>query len=372
MEAWSLPPAAARRLAVLEHELGEARLAGPDGALVRGAHWRNFLVKYPEANRMHKKMLALSALCRERGDPPTARRAVGRAQCNDAYWHGVFGGLYLPHLRAAIWWQLALAEGELRRGEELTLERLDLDGDGATELWIHSGAFSALVSPERGGVIEEYTVFGQGINYADVLTRRRESYHEPPPGRAGGDATATAEGTPSIHELEQMVRLQRLPPIDRADRALLVDRVLAPDLTLDDYAGGAFESIACWSRSVLHATLEQSAHAVEVILQPMPGAAPPGLIEKRIRLDQAGELTVRYRWDPKAFPPDTLFCPEISVSREVELDLTPVVDVWKFPVATVSRSERGFEETVQGYSYTPRWPIRGGDGRLTVRLRPSA
>jgi hypothetical protein len=104
----------------------------------------------------------------------------------------------------------------------------------------------------------------------------------------------------------------------------------------------------------------------------MPGAAPPGLIEKRIRLDQAGELTVRYGWDPKAFPPDTLFCPEISVSREVELDLTPVVDVWKFPVATVSRSERGFEETVQGYSYTPRWPIRGGDGRLTVRLRPSA
>ena len=70
METWSLPPAAARRLAVLEHDLGESRLAGPDGALVRGAHWRNFLVKYPEANRMHKKMLALSALCRARGDPP--------------------------------------------------------------------------------------------------------------------------------------------------------------------------------------------------------------------------------------------------------------------------------------------------------------
>src|SRR5207247_1313477 len=86
------------RLGALERDLGEERVAGPDGAFLRGGHWRNFLVKYPEANRMHKKMLALSALCRARGDPPAARRAIGRAQCNDAYWHGVFGGLYLPHL----------------------------------------------------------------------------------------------------------------------------------------------------------------------------------------------------------------------------------------------------------------------------------
>ena len=95
-------------------------------------------------------------------------------------------------------------------------------------------------------------------------------------------------------------------------------------------------------------------------------------MEKRIRLEQGGALSVRYRWDPAAFPPDALFCPEMSVSREVELDLTPAADVWKFPVATVSRSERGFEETVQGYSYTPRWPIRAGEGRLTVRVRQSA
>ncbi len=85
MEAWALPARAAVRLAALERDLGEARLAGPDGASVRGGHWRNFLVKYPEANRMHKKMLALSVLCRERGNPPVARRAIGRAQCNDAY-----------------------------------------------------------------------------------------------------------------------------------------------------------------------------------------------------------------------------------------------------------------------------------------------
>src|SRR5256712_6649815 len=122
MEAWALPAHAVARLVALERDLGEARMAGPEGALVRGSHWRNFLVKYPEANRMHKKMLALSKLCRSRGDPPAARRAIGRAQCNDAYWHGVFGGLYLPHLRAAIWRNLALAAVQLGCGERTVIE----------------------------------------------------------------------------------------------------------------------------------------------------------------------------------------------------------------------------------------------------------
>src|SRR2546427_713567 len=114
-----------------------------------------------------------------------ARRAMGAPRSNAAYGQGGWGGLSLPHLRAAIWRNLALAEGELRRGEGLAAETLDLDADGAEELWIHSGVCSALVSPRRGGVIEEYTLFEQGINYADVLTRRREPYHLPPSGQPG-------------------------------------------------------------------------------------------------------------------------------------------------------------------------------------------
>jgi len=240
----------------------------------------------------------------------------------------------------------------------------------AEEIWIHSGVCSALVSPQRGGVVEEYTVFERGINFADVLTRRREVYHEPPSGEPGHvEATHAADGTPSIHDIEAAARLQRLPPIDPCDRALFVDRVLAADLTLDRYASGAFDSVACWAGEALQATLEQSAQAVEVVLR--PADSPAGLIEKRVRLDAAGELTVRYRWDPKAFPADGSFCPEISVSPEVQLDLTPVAEVWRFPIATVSRSERGFEETVQGYSYTPRWPIRAGEGQVRVRVRGS-
>ena len=96
MEAWALPPRPALRLADLEAELGAESMAGPRGALVRGSHWRNFLTKYSESNRLQKKTSALSRLCRKRGDPPAARRAIGRAQCNDALWHGVFEWCSLP------------------------------------------------------------------------------------------------------------------------------------------------------------------------------------------------------------------------------------------------------------------------------------
>src|SRR2546430_2446201 len=95
-----------------------------------------------------------------------------------------------------------------------------------------------------------------------------------------------------------------------------------------------------------------------------------GLLEKRIRLHRGGELSVRYRWDPAAFPVDACFCPEVSLAREAELELAPAGEVWQFPITTVSRSERGFEETVQGYSYTPRWPVRAREARLIVQVRP--
>ena len=330
MEAWALPAEAAARLERLEKELGPERLAGPDGALVRGAHWRNFLVKYPESNRMHKKMLALSALCRDRGDPPGTRRAIGRAQCNDAYWHGVFGGLYLPHLRAAVWRNLAQAEGELRREEGLVMEELDLDGDGHRERWVHSPAFSAWISPARGGALEEFTPFQGGVNLADVLTRRREAYHE---------------GS----------------PFDREPRALFVDRVLPASLTLEAYASGDFTPVYSWAGRGFSVRDVPDAQSLSLKLI----AAGPRL-EKRYRFGAAGDLEVSWAWDGGAFPADSVFATELSLARPVELQTTPPAEVWTHAITTTAKSERGLEETVQGQSVTLRWPARVG--QATVRV----
>ncbi len=331
METWAAPPAAGQRLARLEQDLGAERVAGPDGALLRGAHWRNFFVRYPEANRMHKKGQALSALCRTKGDPPAVRRAIGRAQCNDAYWHGVFGGLYLPHLRRAVWQNFAMAEAELRREESLAVETLDFDGDGFPEIWVHSAAFSALVSPVRGGSVEEYTRFAAGVNFADVLTRRREGYHE----------------TVGAQDLE--------------DRALFVDRVLGADVAFDAYARGEYQPVRSWTRRSLEAVIEQTAGAIVIRCQGVDG-----LIEKELRFTADGALAVRWRWKPTAFDSGNWFAPEVSLAEPLELRCNPAADIWTYPIATVSQSERGMDQTVQGQAFTPRWPIELGEGRIDV------
>jgi hypothetical protein len=366
MEGWSLPPDPALRLLHLERELGEARIAGPDGALIRGAHWRNFLVKYSESNRMHKKMQALSLLCRQRGDPTAARRAIGRAQCNDAYWHGVFGGLYLPHLREAIWRNLALAEGELRRGEKLSVEVLDLDGDGHDEIWIHSDQFSAVLSPSRGGSIEEYTVFASGINYANTLTRRREAYHDTALGHNADAGTSADGGTPSIHDIEDGLRLEQRPPLDADPRALFVDRVLPASLTLDHYAGGDYRPTRSWAQMPCGFAIARHHDRVVIVCSFTDSAPEVKTLEKRIELAADARMAVSYRWDQSVGQPDDLFAPEISLFAPLELRPEPEADIWTFPIETVAKSERGFDRTRQGDSATLRWPVHLGEASLEV------
>jgi len=399
MEGWSLPPAGARRLQRLEGEMGEARMKGPDGPLVRGSHWRHFFVKYPESNRMHKKMMALSALSRAKGDPPEARKAIGRAQCNDAYWHGVFGGLYLKHLRDAVWANLAQAEAILREGDPLRARWEDTDGDGHQEILVTSAAFSAVISPRRGGALEEYTLFRTGRNEASVLTRRLEAYHVPPlaggeeddlgdvggwseggggapigdgedgrtraigPDGAGDGASNEPPrddgGTPSIHDIERGIRVGELPPMDRDDRALFVDRVLPGTLDLESYRTGRYEPLRSWARTPMQASVSTPGGSVEITL-----IDHEGRLEKRYRFDPRGGLIVSYRWDASAYPPDAIFAPEISLAGALDLRPAPVVDRWVHPVMTVSKSERGLDETPQGTSETILFPIALGGGRI--------
>jgi 4-alpha-glucanotransferase len=362
MESWALPPDAALRLARLQRDLGEARLAGPDGALVRGGHWRNFLVKYPESNRMHKKMQALSTLCRRLGDPDEARRAIGRAQCNDAYWHGVFGGLYLPHLRDAVWRELARAEAALRRGKRLAWEVVDFDGDGHPEIWINSRSFSALVSPVRGASLEEYTLFAYGINYANVLTRRREAYHDLALERAAASSGHGDGGTASIHDIEEGLRLEVRPPLDQEDRALLVERLLPASLDLERYASGDYPRVHSWARTPFRCAVERKRGALEIACT----AGEAGVrLSKLIRFGEGGELSVRYAWDP-GVAADDVFSTELSVAGQLAIE-APGADFWRYSIETVAKSERGLDRTRQGESLTVRWPARLGEASLVVR-----
>src|SRR6059036_2789491 len=136
-------------------------------------------------------------------------------------------------------------------------------------------------------------------------------------------------------------------------------RSLPGALTLDVYAGGAYQPIVSWAGIPVAVDVRTVGAAVEVTCR-----APQ--LEKRIRCDAGGGLTVSYRWDAAAFPQDALFAPEVSLARPLELTCVPTADVWSFPVATVSKSERGLDETVQGHSLTPRWPVGLAEARVEI------
>ncbi len=60
MLEWSLPADKSHEYTELKHRLAEEK----QDAILRylySGFWRNFLVKYPEVNRMHKKMLNVSS-----------------------------------------------------------------------------------------------------------------------------------------------------------------------------------------------------------------------------------------------------------------------------------------------------------------------
>ena len=87
---------------------------------VRAGFWRNFLVKYPESNELYCRSREVSSrfqsvensdVARQRPDLlHLAKMELYRGQCNCPFWHGAFGGLYLPHLRNAIYRHLIAAD----------------------------------------------------------------------------------------------------------------------------------------------------------------------------------------------------------------------------------------------------------------------
>ena len=115
---------------------------------MRGGFWRNFRVKYPEANEMYTRMMMVSRRLQAAIDAGArgtlveqARTALYRGQCNCAYWHGAFGGIYLPHLRNAIYHQLIAADNLLDRAldrpetwVELTADDYNFDGRQEVQL----------------------------------------------------------------------------------------------------------------------------------------------------------------------------------------------------------------------------------------------
>ncbi|HEX7880840.1 MAG TPA: alpha-amylase/4-alpha-glucanotransferase domain-containing protein, partial [Candidatus Eisenbacteria bacterium] len=185
MMEWALPTPVQKEFHRVRERLEQAR--APEAGFVRGGFWRNFLARYPESNLMHKRMLDARQRLDANGFSNETRALVlddvWQAQCNCAYWHGVFGGLYLPHLREGVYRRILSAEARLDESGSaglpfLRVEHSDLDRDGHDEIRMVNRGVGVIVSPFRGGAIESMDYYPRLRNLSHGLTRRPEAYHE--------------------------------------------------------------------------------------------------------------------------------------------------------------------------------------------------
>ncbi|MEO8571360.1 MAG: alpha-amylase/4-alpha-glucanotransferase domain-containing protein, partial [Chloroflexota bacterium] len=182
MGAWALPPGESRAFtAVLEAAVAQDR---PEARWLRGASWRNFQVKYREVNDLHKQMLRVSdlveAMPRGRGRD-VARDDLYAGQSNDPYWHGLFGGIYLPDLRVAALHRLIAAEDRALGGPGAAAESgllLDLDLDGSDEALLVGDGQIVAVKPDQGAGIGRWDIRAAAHPLSAVMRRRPEAYHE--------------------------------------------------------------------------------------------------------------------------------------------------------------------------------------------------
>ena len=424
MGEWALPPAAAAELAAARHRLGEL----PEGErltrLLRGGFFRNFLRTYPEIGDADWKMLRLSGrvhegLAARPRDPRflAARERLWQGQANDAYWHGVFGGCDLPHLRRAVKSALIGCERRLEgAGKPIGIEclRADVDGDGQAEVTVRSRTLGVMLRPARGGSLTELAWMGGEVDVADVLTRRPEPYHRqvaerPRPSDSG--EVKTIHSAPAVKE----AGLPALLRYDRFRRASLLDGLFPPAAgrePLDPLEPWDAAWVAIGERPLDH-EVKTSPREVAVLCYLLRPEGQPMALQKSLVVaadDPAVVAGYRLRWEGGE-PLDARWAVQCNLTLsagdapgryfrvagrpslgsrgrlegahglamvdewlggEVALSFSAPAEVAWAPVETVSLSESGFERIYQGSALLVSWPVRlepGQTWEASLRVR---
>jgi len=433
MTEWALPPD--RQIAL--HDLSERKQNDPDWAIIRmflrGGFWRNFRAKYPESNEQYCRMLEVSGRLQKMQQEESlqsqasllnaARLALYRAQCNCSYWHGAFGGLYLPHLRNAVYQQLIEAENLLdqaegRTGPWVRIDVNDYNRDARKEVRLASDRLIGYLAPSQGGHLYELDVRNIPINVLATLNRRPEAYHETVRqhgAQSHADGT-NGDGVASIHDLVHFKQpdLDKKLNYDHWLRKSLVDHFLQPGLSVDEFAKSVGE-VGDFATGVYDAVVRTSDRRVESTLTRNGKVGPyPVRISKTISLasDQGQVLDVRYELEE--LPPDVPLhfgiefnfaamagnaddryfydangnragtldtvqaVPQAQriglvdewLGLDVSLDISRNAEIWTLPIQTISQSESGFELVHQSCVVLPHWEFKApADGRWSVQLQ---
>ena len=440
MLTWAMSAEAIERYEDLKKEIEKAGLSRRAEGFIRGGIWQNFMSKYPEANHLHKKMLLVSrklAEALEDEEPWTdeheeARRELYRGQCNCAYWHGLFGGLYLPHLRDAVYRHLIGAECILDtrvQGDNdwIAYDERDFDGDLDEELIVENALVNAYLDPGEGGALVELDYRPRTFCLTNVLTRRREGYHRHMQEAEDSDEVAVSPEEPaSIHDIQRLTEpglIDKLA-VDNSRRRCFMDRFPQPGTSLEEIQRGTYVEEGDFLDAryqVERIGVDEDGDCDFEALLTRPGHITrdglkiPLVVEKLFTIPaDRPEIRVTYTLNnPGESAVELVFCPELNFtllagddsqrlyefegvigpgprmksSGEVEetswlaltdlqqkmrvrLEFDPLVTIWRHPVETISQSESGFECIYQGSAVIPRWELNLPPGaHRTVSIR---
>ncbi len=423
MGEWAMPPDAAWELPHLKHQL-QAEGRTDVVKYMRGGLWRQFMVKYAEVNQLHKKALWVSHKVHAMYEDERKVQALNHlwaGQCNCAYWHGVFGGIYLFHIREADYRHLILAEniadGLDKEQPEgfVRSEVLDFDCDAGEDVILTSDRQSLIFDLDQGGSLVEWDYRPAAYNLVNVLTRRREGYHRDlvEAAKAGLVVTPemeTREGTPeSIHSKTVRAREPNLHHkliYDWHRRATFLDHFLGDEATLDSFYRSNYPELGDFVNQPYGQAITSNPDGSLTLRLSREGhvwqgaVLLPVTVEKTVTLKpdsdqlevsyivtngESGRLDARFgiesNWGLAGGDDDHTYLSvgfgryslgEISSNSEIEdftitselwgLDIHVDVDrpatLWRFPLEAISASEAGFERNYQGTVFLLWWPLQ--------------
>ena len=435
MMEWVLPPESQLACIDARKTCGADQRLGGVTRFLRGGSWRNFRMRYPEANEMYARMMAVSRrLERLAATQPAltgpaaaalaeATQALYRGQCNCAYWHGAFGGIYLPHLRNAIYRELIAADtaadrAEGRRAPWVEATTDDYDFDGRTEVRLSSDGLDVWIAPARSGMLYELDLRDQEHNLLATLDRRPEAYH--------AQVLAGPGNARSVVDASQVARfkqegLERLVCYDSSRRKSLIDHFWDCDAEAEHIAAGTAMERGDFAAGSYEASIRRNPGRIQVLLSRAGNAwGIPFTLSKAVTLE-AGSRTLEIAYKLEGLPRD--FRQHLAVEfnfagmpdralgrffyddqkRDLgelgsRLDLADVrafglVDdwlgidarltfaepsnglaagMWTFPIQSVSQSEGGFELVHQSVVVMPHWIVTpDADGVWKVAMRLS-
>jgi len=423
MSEWALEPEQQLEMEKLRQNLGQDERSPVMTQFLRGGFWRNFKVRYPESDEMYCRMMSVSARLHKAiqegwngSNIELAKESLYRSQCNCGYWHGAFGGVYLPHLRNAVYQELIKADNLIdaamdRQGNWVESQTADFNFDGKNEVRLSNNFLNLFILPHRGGTMYELDIKTIAHNLLATITRRPEAYHQ----------KVFRRNEPGYDPLGKIIckqeGLERRVQYDWYSRKSLVDLFYDYNTDFESVRQGRVGQHGNFVQTEYDAVVRSKPGRIQILLsQESTAYGMPVRIDKGITLNEGSnviEISYRLSQLPKDY--QIHFAVELNfagmpggvenryyhgagsdqpqrlgnlstnldltdgtqlglyddwLGMDVRLKMSCPTDFYAFPVETVSQSVEGFELVHQSVAVQPHWRfVADESGVWTVEMQ---